>query len=197
MKKILIKSFQLLILLIIRLAYAGRVRKDITGLNITKAGPIVIASNHANSLDPFIIACFMPLRTIFKIFPYRFMTANVYYHRWWKPLAWLAGCYPAKARAEGQDSKEYGVAFSTAAFKEGYTIVMFPEGKRTHAPGQAKPGISYILQDLGVRPILCRLDWKTHNRFKRISMTVRSDGSDLDLKDPNAIMKAIYALPVV
>jgi 1-acyl-sn-glycerol-3-phosphate acyltransferase len=195
MKKILIRGFQLFILLVIRLAYLGRVKVDARHTGDV-SGPVIIASNHANEMDPFIIACFLPLRTIFKLFPYVFMTANVYYYKWWKPIAFLAGCYPSKPRSETENKSRYGVGRSVKALQEGYSVVMFPEGKRTRERLEAKPGISLILEDQEAPLLLCRINWSGGKGLKRIHLTVEGASANVDIKNPDSIMKAVYKLPL-
>jgi len=195
MKKITIRFFQLLILLAIRITYAGRVKVDTKGLQKI-SGPIVIASNHAHSLDPFIIACFLPLKNIFRIYPYAFMTANVYYHRWWKPLAFLEGCYPAKQLHENESPVRYGVGRSVKLLEQGYSVVMFPEGRRTTKRLKAKPGISRILQNYQTPLLLCRINWSKSGQRKLISLSCQPAGTSVDPDSPDSIMKAVYALPL-
>jgi len=194
MKKTLIRLFQLFILLVIRLVYLGRVKTIISENDTKITGPVVIAANHANSMDPFIIACLLPLRTILRVFPYGFMTANVYYYRWWKPLSFLAGCYPAKARYERANPNSYGVGRSVKLLDEGYSVVMFPEGKRTKNRLPAKPGISHILRGSDAKLLLCHLEWTRNKRFREVRMHFQTADEPLRTSDPDAIMKAVYEL---
>jgi 1-acyl-sn-glycerol-3-phosphate acyltransferase len=195
MKKIIIRFFQLLILLTVRLSYIGRIKLEAGRLDGI-SGPVVIASNHANSMDPFIIACFLPLKTIFKVFPYAFMTANVYYYGWWKPLAFLAGCYPAKVKYDKEPSNKYGVGKSVELLKEGYSVVMFPEGRRTTTQIDAKPGISHILNGYQAPLVLCHIYWDRSGKRELIRMTIEPAPEGIDINNPNSIIKAAYNLPL-
>lgn len=194
-QKVLIVITQLFILVTIRLIYLGRVKTysndDIRNLK----GPILIAANHADEMDPFIISCFLPLRTIFRIFPYVYMTANIFYYGWWKPLAFLAGCYPAKARRDDEPKTQHGVGRSVDSLNNGYSVVMFPEGKRTRKPIEAKPGVSYILQSTGVKFLLIHVDCHHRSFWKHFEFSVKVAEDELDRNDPMAIMKAVYDLP--
>ena len=189
MKKFPIIVTQLFILALIRLRYFRRVRTYMGTADKNIKSPIVIASNHVNRLDPFIIACFLPLKTIFKVFPYKFMTANVYYYRWWKPLAWLAGCYPAKKRYEQEDPNKYGVGRSINLLEAGYSLIMFPEGKRTTQRIEAKPGVSLILDGFKAPLLLCHIDWR-----RTIPINLKLADSSINTANPDDIMKAIYSL---
>lgn len=192
MQKTATVIFQLFILLAIRLSYIGRVRVYRERLGID--GPVVVAANHRNGMDPFIIACFLPLRTVLRVMPYKFITANVHYYRWWRPLAAIAGCFPAHARWEGEDKSNYGVGAATASLRQGYSLVIFPEGKRTKRHIGAKPGISRILEQVNSPLVLCRIGWK-HGRLNRVALSVSVAGKAVDRKNPDEIMKAVYGLP--
>jgi 1-acyl-sn-glycerol-3-phosphate acyltransferase len=194
MKKIAIIISQLLVLVFIRIVYIGRIKVQISDEDSKITGPIVIAANHTNDMDPFIIACFLPLKMIFRVFPYCFMTANIYYYRLWKPLAFLAGCYPAKPRDEFAHPDSYGVDYSVKALAEGYSVVMFPEGRRTRKQIQAKPGISRILQIHKTQLLLCRMDWKSSSILSKVTLTIKTSDKNLEVNDPDAIMNAVYSL---
>jgi 1-acyl-sn-glycerol-3-phosphate acyltransferase len=157
-QKCLVVITQLFILATVRLIYFTRVKVR-PNIKSELTNPVVIASNHFNEMDPFIIACFLPIKTILKVFPYAFMTANVYYYRWWKPLAFLAGCYPAKARTPDDKEENFGVGRSLKLLRKGYSVVMFPEGKRTRGRLDAKPGISKIMSGFEGKLLLCRVSW--------------------------------------
>jgi 1-acyl-sn-glycerol-3-phosphate acyltransferase len=193
MKKHTIRLVQLFIVLLIRLRFAGKVK--VFSENLKVDGKVVIASNHVNQLDPFIIACFLPIRTIVKLLPYSFMTANIYYYRWWQPLAFLVGCFPAKPQSENSPTSAYGVDAAVRLLNDGYSLVMFPEGKRTKKPIEAKPGISRILQKNPAQLMLCHIHWSKQGGKLAIQMAVEMSDNNLNKKDPQAIMQGAYALP--
>lgn len=192
-QKILIITFQLIILVVIRLLFTHKVKLHIPAKQKIKA-PVVIASNHKNELDPFIITCFLPLRVIFSTFPYAFMTANIYYYKWWRPLAFLAGCYPAKPRHINESLKKSGVAKSVELLADGYSVIMFPEGKRTGTRIDAKPGISRILEQSSAPLLLCHINWSKSKTRQFIRVTIDEASKNLDRTNPDAIMEAIYGL---
>ena len=196
MQKIAIIITQLIILLVVRLVYFRRVRVQTPNVQ-SLSGPIVIASNHTKKFDPFIITCFLPLKTILKVFPFSFMTANVYYYKWWRPLAFLAGCYPAKSRSNDDSQYNYGVGRSVKLLNSGYSIVIFPEGKRTGKRIEARSGISRILQQSNTNLLLCSINWRSLRGEKRqhIQLSLKVAKDNLDRSDPNAIMAAIYDFP--
>lgn len=194
MKKTAIKSSQVIIFILIRCFFAGRVKVKVLG-DKKIVGPVIIAANHARGYDPFVIGCFLPAKTFFRVFPFCFMTANMYYHSVWKPLAWLAGCYPAKKKSDLSPRGSYGVGYSIKSFGDGCTVMMFPEGKRTRRPSQAKPGISWILDQTKGKLLLCHIEWSKTGWLQTARITFKQADSR-DIKDPQSIINAIYDLPV-
>lgn len=192
-QKLAIRLFQLFILLVMRLYYVGRVQIHVEG-KLDIKNPIVIAANHAHRHDPFIIACFLPLRAIFKVFPYGFMTANVYYYRLWKPVAFLAGCFPAKARHESLKAEDYGVGAAVKYLRGGYSVVMFPEGRRTDTPVRPKPGVSHILKHHDSTLLLCHISWRKSVFGRVATLNLRVADQQVDTQNPEAIMRAVYSL---
>ncbi|MBX4190773.1 1-acyl-sn-glycerol-3-phosphate acyltransferase [Candidatus Saccharibacteria bacterium] len=195
MKKYIIRSFQLFILLVIRLMFIGRVKIVIAPASSKISGPVVIAANHASGFDPFVLGCFLPVKTFLRVFPFSFMTANIFYHRLWKPLAWLAGCYPAKQASERNPKHSYGVGYSIKSFYEGFSVMMFPEGKRTKSPHEAKPGVSWILNETKASLLLCHIEWSSSGWLKTANIGYKMAGKH-EAASPEAIMKAVYNLPV-
>ena len=193
MKKLLITLTQLLILTVFRIFYAGRVNTTVIG-EVISTRPVVIAANHVKMLDPFIIACFLPLMTIFKVFPYNFMVANVYYYQLWQPIAWLAGCFPAKSRNEAEKPVRYGVGAGVKTLRQNYSLVMFPEGKRTHKPLEAKPGISRILDQSDAPLVLCYIHWDRAGLLRRVNLNLKLASDEVERTNPAAIMQAVYKL---
>jgi 1-acyl-sn-glycerol-3-phosphate acyltransferase len=193
MQKTAIRIFQLFILLVVRLYYLGRVKVYMQS-ELDISGPVVISANHTHRHDPFIIACFIPLKTIFRIFPYGFMTANVYYYKMWRPIANIAGCFPAKQRNLSSREEEFGVGAAKKMLSQGYSILMFPEGKRTTEPINAKPGISRILQHHDSHLLLCHISWHRGPLGKVVTLNLKVADKVIDTKNPDDIMKAVYSL---
>jgi 1-acyl-sn-glycerol-3-phosphate acyltransferase len=193
MKKIAIRIFQLFILLVIRIYYFGRVKVLVDG-ELKLNTPVVVVANHAHRHDPFIVSCFLPLKTVLKVFPYGFMTANVYYYKMWRPVAFLAGCFPAKPKADSSPPESYGVGAAVNLLNSYYSVVMFPEGRRTDTPIKAKPGITKILHHHKSSVLLCHISWQQTNRGKMAVLTIKQADRKVDTSDPDAIMASIYSL---
>ena len=167
-------------------------RKTTTQVNDKSSvkGVRLIASNHSHEIDPFILISFLPIRTFFRIFPFKFMTANVYYYRWWKPFLWLAGGFPASQKNRRQSSSKYGVGASRKFLSKGYSVIIFPEGKRTRSPLPARSGIKYILHNLSTEILLVKITEK--NKSFRIIYSPAT--RKLNRDDPQEIIDAVYKL---
>lgn len=154
------------------------------------AKPIIIAANHQNFLDPFVIVSFMPLSLSSKLVPLCFMTANSYYFSPMRPLAYLLGCFPAR---KNKQNVAYGINGAVEKIHNGYALCMFPEGKRT-LPGEtpAKPGIKVIMDKVeDYNLILVRLHWSRLNKFRR-QLTLSYKLVTKEFKDAQAILDAVY-----
>ena len=156
----------------------------------------VIAGNHQSMLDPFAIFALLPFRQRMRVLPLKFMTVPKIYHKWFlKPFCYLLGCYPAHIRERNHHT--YGVEGTIKLLKYGYNICIFPEGTRTlQKDSDPKYGVVRILE---AHPeavlLLAHLEWSTNKKGKKfLRMIVAPAPKGLDKTDPNAIMRAIYAL---
>ena len=89
--------------------------------NVPSAGGFVLAANHWSNLDPWPLA--IPL------FPHRFLRFMAKAELFWFPLGRIIGAGGAFKVRRGESD---GEAISTAIrlVREGYAVVMFPEGTR-------------------------------------------------------------------
>ncbi|HEV2412856.1 MAG TPA: 1-acyl-sn-glycerol-3-phosphate acyltransferase [Candidatus Saccharimonadales bacterium] len=155
----------------------------------------VIAANHQHGDDPFVANAVAPIAVRSKLLPIKFMTKNRFYFTWWRPAAFMMGCFPARQKDEGHE--RYGVAEAIRVGKLGYRIWIFPEGKVTK-PGEerAHSGVSRILEGLPeAELILCHVKW-INRRGNRRRLHVRFKLADetIDRNNPQQILDAIYSL---
>lgn len=107
-------------------------------------GPLIIVSNHASWIDPFLIGMAFPFNA--KIFPIRYATLwKYYYFPVFTFLIWLFGGFPIR--------KGIGLEKSLAVPEEilgfGGVVGIFPTGKRTRVwnknqPVKPKRGAAYL-----------------------------------------------------
>jgi len=112
-------------------------RREVVGLkNVPRRGPVILASNHVNLLDPPLLAVVLPRRIVYmgKI-------------ELWKtpiigPLYGLVGFIPVR-RFEGDLA---ALRKAEKALQQKQVLGMFPEGTRSRKPGLGKgqPGTAII-----------------------------------------------------
>lgn len=163
---------------------------------LSRSKRYIVAANHQSQLDPFAIFIPVSFKQRSKFIPMKFMTLPRVYHKWYvKPLAYLAGCYPAHIRERNHHT--YGVSGTIKLLKQGYNICIFPEGRRTRQ-GETEPknGIVRILQDYpDATLLLAHIQW-SRGRFggRKCTVIMAEAPKNLDKTDPKKIMNAIYAL---
>jgi len=112
-------------------------RREVVGLkNVPKQGPVILASNHVNLLDPPLLAFLLPRRIVYmgKIELWRTPIIG--------PLYGLAGFIPVR-RFEGDLA---ALRKAEEMLRENQVLGMFPEGTRSRKPGLGKgqPGTAII-----------------------------------------------------
>ena len=100
----------------------GLYRLKAQGLeNLPAHGGYVLSANHTSSFDPW------PLGV--PLFPRRFLRFMAKSELFWPPLGWLvAGAGGFKVRRGERDTEAIATAEQLA--RDGYVVVMFPEGTR-------------------------------------------------------------------
>jgi len=107
-------------------------------------GPLIIVSNHASWIDPFLIGV---------VFPFNAKSFPVHYATWWKyyyfplftPLLWLLGSFPVRTKI----GLKKALIVPTKILQSGGVIGIFPTGKRTRKynkdnPPKPKRGAAYL-----------------------------------------------------
>jgi 1-acyl-sn-glycerol-3-phosphate acyltransferase len=123
--------------LVISLILLVWTRKQVVGLkNIPKQGPVILASNHVNLLDPPLLAVLVPRRIVYmgKIELFRAPVIG--------PLYRLAGFIPVR-RFEGDLA---ALRKAEEVLRQNQVLGMFPEGTRSRKPGLGKgqPGTAVL-----------------------------------------------------
>lgn len=112
-------------------------RKEVVGLeNVPKKGPVILASNHVNLLDPPLLAVLLPRRIVYmgKIELWRTPVIGRLYD--------LAGFIPVR-RFEADLA---ALRRAEKTLRQNHVLGMFPEGTRSGKPGMGKahPGTAII-----------------------------------------------------
>jgi 1-acyl-sn-glycerol-3-phosphate acyltransferase len=89
--------------------------------NVPRAGPFVLAANHWSNFDPW------PLGI--DLFPRRFLRFMAKSELFWPPLGWIIHAGGGFKVRRGERDEE-AIATAVELCREGYAVVMFPEGTR-------------------------------------------------------------------
>ena len=89
--------------------------------NVPAAGGFVLAANHSSNLDPWPLAI--------PFFPHRFFRFMAKAELFWVPLGWIIRSGGAFKVRRGESDEE-AIATGVRLAREGYAVVMFPEGTR-------------------------------------------------------------------
>jgi 1-acyl-sn-glycerol-3-phosphate acyltransferase len=192
---------QLLILTIGKIIFLPVTKRNVRLIKSAlkhKNNSYIIVANHRRSLDPFVTICGLPYAQAIKLLPINFMTANFFYDSFIRPLCWLAGCYPA--RDPKGKHKIFGVDGSVELIKNGFSVFMFPEGKRMRdgSRGPAHSGVVRIHQAVPeTQLLLCHM--KYNNSLKAMLSGKRFElvynfAQKSKYTDPETIMDELFAL---
>jgi 1-acyl-sn-glycerol-3-phosphate acyltransferase len=112
--------------------------------NIPKDKPVLIVCNHIHIADPPMVAASLPIKC-------KIMGKEELWHNAWSRY-WVSnfGAFPVR-RVIGADA----IRSAESAIKEGFSVMMFPEGGRSQTAQlmQAQPGAALIASRMKV-PIL-------------------------------------------
>lgn len=153
----------------------------------------LVLSNHQSRLDPFTIYGSLGLRQNIICAPTKFLTAKgVYYSFLW---LWLKsmGCYPTKNRS-------LTVPETVNYLKKGYSVCLFPEGRRTiESESTPRDGTRLILdeirrQHLNIVVVLAHIEWEPYRLFRKATVRLAAAPIDIYEQSVSDMMRAIYSL---
>ena len=105
--------------------------------------PIIIAANHRNRFDSYIIAAAMPWRYFRRLMPKRYMTADKYMKQpGLGKFLLFCGSYSTAIKDEAKTHYR-----SKSMLRRGESIMIYPEGcitERLEGPQKAKVGVCWI-----------------------------------------------------
>jgi 1-acyl-sn-glycerol-3-phosphate acyltransferase len=143
----------------------------------------VIASNHPNRLDPFLVCYLIPLRDTLRLVPYRFITADKYMKNiFLGSILMLFGCITTRETKSGSILKR-----AIRLIERGETVYIFPSGtlERKKKKYDARIGVAYLgkhAKNTEIIPVHINYSRKNHNgveiTFKK-SVKVNSKVKDL------------------
>ena len=113
--------------------------------NVPARGPLLIVSNHLHIADPPIVAASIKLKLVFMA------KDDLWRNRWNRFWVENFGAFPVRRAGLGREALRTAEGW----IKRGVSVVVFPEGGRSHTPGlrPALPGAALLASQLKV-PIL-------------------------------------------
>jgi 1-acyl-sn-glycerol-3-phosphate acyltransferase len=151
----------------------------------------IVVANHQSVLDPFMLTVAISGRTLVRILPFRYMTANSYIERGLS--GWLLKCLGAFPAFQ-TNTEAYGLEKGAQVLDLGQTLCMFPEGKRTLTKASPpKPGIAQLanLPNIYIIPIL--IEWSRAFPVRKLKITVGKAYTGMGYS-AEAILASVYAL---
>lgn len=137
---------------------------------VPRAGPVILAPNHASYLDPFVVAAALPEAIRERTF-WGGWTGVAFTNRLLRAASRLARVFPVDPDRAVRSS----LAFAATTLEQGGHLVWFPEGQRspTGELGELRPGIGRLLEaypDVPIVPIWIEgtfAAWPMHRRLPR------------------------------
>ena len=138
--------------------------------NIPEKGGFILASNHVSGFDPITLTyCMHGKRTMF------FMAKEEFFHTFYTkiPLLILGG-FPVKRGTSDRNS----LNFAIRVLKEGYGLMIFPQGTRDKEHGRpepesAKAGIALIAREAKSDVLPVSIHRESSNSVKRAKLVIR------------------------
>ena len=138
--------------------------------NIPEKGGFILASNHVSGFDPITLTyCMHGKRTMF------FMAKEEFFHTFYSkfPLLLLGG-FPVKRGTSDRNS----LNFAIRVLKEGFGLMIFPQGTRDKEHGRpepesAKAGIALIAREAKSDVLPVSIHRESSNSVKRAKLIIR------------------------
>lgn len=165
-------GIQCLTIFIVRLLVrtAFLVRIDGVEQLLAVRGPIILAANHPSRIDAAFLSM-LPLHVWISLLPIRFALAEKYYENiGYRVLLVPLGAY--RIRRWANSLTEY-MEDTVQFLQDGYSVLIFPEGKVVNDRGNAKPGIIHAAIESGSKILPVRIRYLEGSSMRRsIQITI-------------------------
>jgi 1-acyl-sn-glycerol-3-phosphate acyltransferase len=155
----------------------------------------VLAANHQNNLDPFILISLLPPKVFKRMRTLRFFAHNVFFRNPINRAVMTSlGAFPTKEHPV----LPHGLRYANDQLNEGHPVLIFPEG-RMSVPREtpAKLGVEIMAQWRKVMIIPVHLEWDRYQRVLggklRIHIGKPFSGKGMSAQE---ILDRIYELEV-
>jgi len=179
--------------LLLRVVFRGKVQNKVK-LMPGDNNRYIMAANHQSGIDPFMITAAFQPRTILRLLPFRYITANIHLYR--LRYGWLLramGGFPSHSSTR----ETHGLGRAKSIIEKANTLCIFPEGQRSLPHEiEAKRGVQILARETGAFIIPLHIHWHRQSSFnRRVFITI---GDPFDARDMTAqqILDRIYALPL-
>lgn len=163
-------------------------RIEVRGLErIPLTGPLIIVANHISYADPPALLPF-----IGSVRPVRVLAKKELFSIWpMGPLLRAIGVIPVDRRREGGDLGALRAAMH--ALKEGFCLVLFPEGTRAKGRKlEPKAGVALLAHKMGA-PVLTARIFNSENFLKLGKITIKFGNIRNFTPPPGTERKEAYA----
>jgi long-chain acyl-CoA synthetase len=180
-----LRALGAVLLLAARVLVRLALRPTVKGVEQLPSGPALITPNHASYLDPLVVVAALPWRRL----------RRTYWAGWVgvmhsSPLRRLVSRATQVFPVDADRDLAGAVRTARQLLEQGYTVVWFPEGRRS-GDGELQnfqPGVGVLLEGTaaGVVPTAIKgtfAAWPKHRRWPRPARVEVTFGTPLELKD--------------
>jgi long-chain acyl-CoA synthetase len=167
---------------VLRVVVRVALRLSVSGSERLPAGPVLITPNHTSYLDPLVVAAALPWSHL----------RRTYWAGWVgvlhsSPLRRLLSRATQVFPVDPEHDLATGVGTARDLLARGYSVVWFPEGRRspTGRLGEFQAGVGLVLAGTGVAAVPTAIDgtfaaWPKHRRWPRLARASVAFGTPLE-----------------
>lgn len=127
-------------------------------------GPLIIASNHASRIDPFLIGAIFPFMS--KVYPIRFACWYKYFYSRYAPFIIPYGAFPVRRKI----GLENVLKVPLDILRNNGVVGIFPEGKMTAKKGRkprGRRGAAYLAIKTGTKILPIKIEGNEELSLKK------------------------------